>query len=124
MKVAIALLLAIAGASPALCAEFPTRMHPVDADVSVCFTPGENCQSEIVQAINGAEKQIRVQAYGFTSLPILQALQQAISRGVDVELALDKSDAFGKDKQPKLDGPAASMVAAGAKVWIDDHPGP
>lgn len=62
----------------------------VDASVSVCFTPAQKCEPQIVQAIDHATSAIRVQAYGFTSLPIIHALQRASRRGVEVLAILDK----------------------------------
>jgi phosphatidylserine/phosphatidylglycerophosphate/cardiolipin synthase-like enzyme len=95
----------------------------VPARVAVCFTPTEDCESEIVAAIDAATKDIKVQAYGFSSDPILKSLRRAIKRGVLVELVLYKTDGFGKRKVAKLYSNAGLMAAAGAKVWIDDHSG-
>lgn len=60
----------------------------------VCFTPGGNCTQLIVNTINGASKSIDVQAYGFTSAPIVKALLRAQKRGVQVKAILDKSNAY------------------------------
>lgn len=61
------------------------------ASYRVCFTPGEDCTGLIVQTIDEAQKSIFVQAYSFTSPPILHALLLAKRRGVDVQVILDKS---------------------------------
>jgi len=45
-----------------------------------------------VSILDRAQSQIRLQAYGFTSSPILDALVSAKKRGVDVVVILDKSD--------------------------------
>jgi phosphatidylserine/phosphatidylglycerophosphate/cardiolipin synthase-like enzyme len=55
-----------------------------------CFTPGEDCTAMIVQAIDGARSELLVQAYGFTSEPIIQAVVNAKERGVMVKIILDK----------------------------------
>ncbi len=76
---------------------------------------------------------IRVQAYGFTSRPILRALAAARARGIDVQVILDKSDAPALDRDDDPAPPrrtrrrwrfagAESMADAGVPVWIDDLP--
>ncbi|MGY5800588.1 phospholipase D family nuclease [Rhizobium sp. LEGMi12c] len=89
--------------------------QPVTAQVSVCFTPAEQCENRIVTAIDRAESSIRVQAYGFTSLPIIHALQRAAGRGVEVLAILDKTN------ERKYSG-ATLLDAAGIPVWIDYEP--
>jgi phospholipase D len=94
---------------------------PVLAPVSVCFVPGEDCAARIVEAISAAQRQVRVQAYGFTSPPILAALAGAHRRGVDVEVILDKSnDRSGS--QARYSG-ATYMENTGVPVWIDSDTG-
>ena len=62
------------------------------AELRTCFTPGEDCTSLIVQQINNAKSSVLVQAYSFTSEPIISALGQAKQRGLDVRAILDKSN--------------------------------
>lgn len=62
------------------------------ATVSVCFTPGGKCDLRIVDAIDAAQKEIRVQAYVFTAPNILLALADARKRGVDVRVILDETN--------------------------------
>jgi len=90
---------------------------PVPAQASVCFTPGSRCADRIVQAIDAAQHEIRVQAYGFTAAPILQALALAAGRGVDVQVLLDKSNVSGH----RYSG-ADYMRQVGIPVWIDYLP--
>ena len=87
------------------------------ARVSVCFVPGESCAMQIVEAIAAARSEVRVQAYGFSAMPILAALAQARSRGVDVAVILDRSD------ERRLCQHGGSLLAAGVPVWIDHMPG-
>ena len=97
-------------------AEFPTRRPPVQANISVCFVPSaEDCEAEIAEAIDGAKTGIKVQAYGFTSIRILDALVRAVRRGAAVDVILDKSN-----DEKRYTG-ARLMTLAGAKVWIDDR---
>jgi phosphatidylserine/phosphatidylglycerophosphate/cardiolipin synthase-like enzyme len=89
---------------------------PAPAQVAVCFVPAETCVSSIVDAINAARSTIRVQAYGFTSAPILKALVDAKKRGVDVAVILDKVN------QRKSYTGATFVSNAGIPVWIDSRP--
>jgi len=66
------------------------------ADYTVCFTPGGACTSSIIHTIDKAKKTIDVQAYSFTSAPIVKALIQAKKRGVQVFVLLDKSNVSSK----------------------------
>lgn len=93
------------------------RAQPIPALVSVCFTPGEACGARITAAIEHARAEVRVQAYGFSAPPILQALAEARERGVDVAVILDKSDAR------RLCDRQSDLLAAGVKMWIDHMPG-
>jgi phosphatidylserine/phosphatidylglycerophosphate/cardiolipin synthase-like enzyme len=62
---------------------FSTERH-------ACFTPGDDCTAMIVGAIDGAKSELLVQAYGFTSAPIIRAVVRAKERGVKVRIILDK----------------------------------
>lgn len=62
-----------------------------NAYYQVCFTPNTNCTAKIVRAIKEARRSILVQAYSFTSRPIIKALASAKYRGIDVKILLDKS---------------------------------
>jgi phosphatidylserine/phosphatidylglycerophosphate/cardiolipin synthase-like enzyme len=59
--------------------------------VTACFTPGGNCTDAIVKALGEAKRTVLVQAYSFTSAPIAKALLDAHTRGVQVQVILDKS---------------------------------
>ena len=63
---------------------------------TVCFTPGDNCTQMIVQALNQAKSEVYVQAYSFTSRPIVEALIRTKERGVNVHVLLDKSNMRGR----------------------------
>ena len=65
--------------------------------VTVCFTPGGNCTEQIVKALGEAKGSILVQAYSFTSAPIVKALLDAHKRGLQVGAILDKSNRANKD---------------------------
>ncbi|MBA4423270.1 MAG: phospholipase D family protein [Syntrophus sp. (in: bacteria)] len=93
-----------AGALVLLCVTFfwgPTaRAIEVDIGrvppVEVYFSPRNGATAAIVREIDRARSEIRVQAYSFTSAPIAQALLKAHTRGIKVEVILDKSQKTGK----------------------------
>ena len=69
---------------------FAFSAQAFQADIEqVCFPPG--CEQAIIQQIDGAKTEIKVQAYSFTSAPIAKALLNAHKRGLTVEIILDKS---------------------------------
>jgi len=58
--------------------------------LGVYFTPPAGAAAAIVQAIDASEREVLVQAYGFTHNAIAQALVRAHQRGVAVQVLLDK----------------------------------
>jgi phosphatidylserine/phosphatidylglycerophosphate/cardiolipin synthase-like enzyme len=63
----------------------------------VGFTPPTGVAPNIVHAIDQAEQEVLVQAYGFTHNAIAQALVRAHRRGVTVQVLLDqKSDSTNR----------------------------
>jgi phosphatidylserine/phosphatidylglycerophosphate/cardiolipin synthase-like enzyme len=83
-------------------------------ELKPCFTPGQDCTALIVQQIDGAKSELLVQAYGFTSPTIIQAIGRAKERGVDVKVILDKTNA-----QKRYTG-ATYLTNHGIPVLIDD----
>jgi phospholipase D len=65
-------------------------------NVQICFTPYNSCLPIIIKEIDKAQQRIFVQAYDFTSKPILNALLNAKNRGVDIQIILDKSNLSSK----------------------------
>lgn len=64
---------------------------PTTTIAAVCFTPGSNCQKQIVNLIYSATHFIRMQSYTFTSYKIAHALVVMQHRGIDVQVIMDKS---------------------------------
>lgn len=81
--------------------------------IKVYFSPKGGCTEAVVYAINNAQKSILLQAYSFTSDPIETALKDAVRRGVEVHVIVDRSqyEAKGAAAQPLYD--------AGIDVRID-----
>jgi len=61
--------------------------------LGVYFTPPANAVAAIIKAIDASEREVLVQAYGFTHNGIAQALVRAHQRGVSVRVLLDKKSA-------------------------------
>lgn len=95
----------------------PAPVETPSSSVTTCFTPAQTCAKLIVSILDHAQSQIRLQAYGFTSLPILTALVSAKGRGVDVVAILDKSD-----DRASSGGGAEFVVRARIPVFIDYRP--
>ena len=83
------------------------------AKAKVYFSPGGGCAEAVVEALAGAQKSVRVQAYSFTSAPIAKALVEAHRRGITVQVILDKSNATGHYSS------ADFIFRAGIPTFID-----
>jgi phosphatidylserine/phosphatidylglycerophosphate/cardiolipin synthase-like enzyme len=59
--------------------------------VTVHFSPKGGCTEAVVAEIGKARREVLMQAYSFSSKPIAQALVEAKTRGVKVEIVLDRS---------------------------------
>jgi phosphatidylserine/phosphatidylglycerophosphate/cardiolipin synthase-like enzyme len=64
---------------------------PQNTPAKTYFSPKGGCTDAIINAIEQAKTEIKVQAYSFTSAPIAKALLVARKRNVDVQIILDKS---------------------------------
>lgn len=66
----------------------------IQAEVlGVYFTPNPQTALSIVQAVDESEREVLVQAYGFTHNAIAQALVRAHRRGVSVRVVMDAKTA-------------------------------
>lgn len=64
--------------------------------IEVFFSPKGGATEAVTREIFAAKNEILIQAYGFTSKPIVKALLDAKKRGVKIEAVLDKSNATAK----------------------------
>ncbi len=98
-----------------------------EQSTQVFFTPQDDCEQQIVYVINNTQKQILIQAYGFTSTAIGQALAKALERGVVVRILLDKSNVKAVNKKPITSQERATAKILrnlkNAEVIIDYMPG-
>jgi phosphatidylserine/phosphatidylglycerophosphate/cardiolipin synthase-like enzyme len=81
--------------------------------VDAYFSPHGGGTVAIGKEINNAKSEVMVQAYSFTSKPIAKALVDAHTRGIKIEVILDKSQRSQKYS-------SADFVAhAGIPTYID-----
>jgi phosphatidylserine/phosphatidylglycerophosphate/cardiolipin synthase-like enzyme len=128
MKFFVSLLIGLLGFSDSS-AWAQSKTESMTAEVmGVYFTPPANAVAAIVDAIDASEREVLVQAYGFTHNAIAQALVRAHQRGVMVRVLLDRKsqnsnryvmDVFGDAQiELRLDGKHA---IAHNKVMVIDQ---
>ena len=94
-SVIAALLLACTAWAQAPQSELRPPLLPAQGTVQVAFTPWDDAEAMIADAIRHARRQILVQAFSFTSRALAQALIAAQRRGVDVRVLADREQTFG-----------------------------
>ena len=82
--------------------------------VQVAFTPWDDAEGMVVEAIAGASRQILVQAFSFTSRNIAAALIAARRRGIEVRVLADREQTFSGENSRVPD-----LVAAGISVDLE-----
>lgn len=87
------------------------RPTPAQGTLDVVFSPWDDVESIIVDAVGKARRQILVQAYIFTSKPLTAALIASARRGVDVRLLVDAGQ-LSKTGRDRI----ADMQKAGIEV--------
>lgn len=91
----------------------PLHAQTGPQDLHAFFSPNGGCTDAVVSALGKARKTVLVQAYSFTSAPIAKALVEAKTRGIDVQVILDKSQ-----RSEKYSG-ASFLKNGGIPVFID-----
>ena len=87
---------------------------PARGTVQVAFTPWDDAEAMIVEAIAASRRQILVQAYSFTSRNIAAALIAARQRGVEVHVLADREQTFSSENSRIPD-----LAAAGIAVDLE-----
>ena len=87
---------------------------PARGTVQLAFTPWDNAEAMIVDAVRGARREILVQAFSFTSRSLANALISARRRGVDVRVMADREQTFGGETSRIPD-----LVQAGVPVALE-----
>ena len=83
-------------------------------EARVYFTPWDDAEGAIMRAIRGAQREVLVQAYIFTSGAIAGELIAAKRRGVDVRVTADANEA---ERLPP--SRIADLARAGIPVWLE-----
>ncbi len=86
---------------------------PGTPSIEVYFSPKGGCTDKIVAELGAAQSRVLVQAYSFTSAPIAEALLQAVRRGVQAQVILDKSQESEKYSS------ADFLIHAGIPTRVD-----
>ena len=89
---------------------------PATGTIEVAFTPGDDAGKLIADAIDGAQREVLVQAFSFTHRKIADALIAARNRGVDVKVIADPDQA---DRIPT--SVIARMAKAKVPVFTDSE---
>ena len=90
-----------------------SRISSATPALTECFTPGENCTQFIVDAIKSTQSELLIEAYGYTSPEILEAVAEVHKKGRTVRVILDKIN-----EQPRYKG-ATYTKDHGIEVLID-----
>jgi phosphatidylserine/phosphatidylglycerophosphate/cardiolipin synthase-like enzyme len=86
------------------------------AQVQVGFSPEGSAEELVLDVVDGAQQQIRLMGYSFTSPKVVKALVAAKRRGVDVQIVVD---AHGNDN--KASRAAMNLiVSAGIPLRTND----
>lgn len=90
------------------------QVFPAQGTMQVAFTPWDNAEAMIVEAIRQAKRQILLQAFSFTSRALANALVAARRRGVDVQVMADREQTFSGEASRIPD-----LVQAGIPVALE-----
>jgi phosphatidylserine/phosphatidylglycerophosphate/cardiolipin synthase-like enzyme len=89
---------------------------PAAGTIEVAFSPNEGSESLVVKVIDSAHRELRVLAYSFTSVPVVDALLRAKKRGVDVRVVADEKSNVAEDHSGKARAAFSALVNAGVDV--------
>jgi len=89
-------------------------MMSAQGSLQAVFGPWDNIEAALIDVIEGARRQVLVQAYLLTSKKIANTLIAAHRRGVNVRILLD---AFQLEKVSSSVAP--ELAAAGIEVWLE-----
>ncbi len=95
------------------CASAQSHDVLINAVAQVYFSPKGGCTNAILSEINRAKSEILVQAYSFTSKEIAKALTDAHTRGISIQIILDKSQRTARQSA------AAYTSQSGIPTFID-----
>ena len=87
---------------------------PAAGSVDLAFTPGDDIDLMLSEAIDSAQTEVLVHAYSFTQRRIARALIRARARGVDVRVLADREQARALPQNV-----LGELSSSGVSVWLD-----
>ncbi len=87
---------------------------PATGTVEVAYTPWDDAEGAILRTLAGAQHEIYVQAYLFTSRNLARGLLDALNRGVRVEMLADH-DMLLKGENSQI----PNLARSGIPVWLE-----
>ncbi len=108
LSLALAAVLAFSAGSVALARTTPPVL-PAKGTVQAAFTPEDDIEGLLADAIDQARQQVLVQAYLLSNKAITRALLAAHQRGVDVRVRADREEKMSS---------AVSRLPGGAREGI------
>ncbi|MGH8807563.1 MAG: phospholipase D family protein [Noviherbaspirillum sp.] len=110
----VALFLGSIAASAARAPDPPAAPIAAQGTLQPAFAPWDSIEALVIETIDGARKQVLVQAYLLTSKKIATTLVAAHRRGINVQVLIDA------DQLAKVPSSAApELAAAGIAVWTE-----
>ncbi|XHO05615.1 hypothetical protein ACEQUB_02519 [Ralstonia syzygii] len=111
----LAAWLALATGGAALARVEPPVL-PAKGTVQAVFTPDDDAEGLLADAIDQAREQVLVQAYLLSNKVITRALLDAHGRGIDVRVLADREQMMrsGGSRVPELAGAGRAGLAGGA----------
>jgi phosphatidylserine/phosphatidylglycerophosphate/cardiolipin synthase-like enzyme len=91
--------------------------------IDVAFSPEAGAEQLVLNAIDAARSSLRLSAYSFTSVSVVQHLLAAKGRGIDIAVVVDYKSNISEDRSGK--GKAALNLLVNAKIptrTIDRYP--
>jgi phosphatidylserine/phosphatidylglycerophosphate/cardiolipin synthase-like enzyme len=89
-------------------------VRPAQGTLQAAFTPWDDIEAILTDVINGAHKQVLVQAYLLTSKRIAETLVAVHRRGIEVQVLLDAAQLAKTDSQA-----VSQLATAGIPVWLE-----
>ncbi|MDQ2734268.1 MAG: phospholipase D family protein [Pseudomonadota bacterium] len=94
----------------------PPIQVPAAGSIEVAFSPAEGSEQLVIKVVDSAKSELRILAYSFTSVPLVNALLRAKKRGVDVQLVVDERNNVQDDRSGKARAALSALVNAGIAV--------
>ncbi len=94
----------------------PSIQVPAAGSIEVAFSPSEGSEQLVIKVVDSARSELRILAYSFTSVSLVNALLRAKKRGVDVQLVADEKNNVQDDRYGKARAALSALVNAGIAV--------